>query len=129
MIKKMIFAVVPMMLLATVAMAEDSLLKGLDLGDIQDAEISIDAASLDVDFDKLADNVDGDEAIEACFRSFGYGYGGYGYGGYGYGYGGYGYGCYRPCYNYCYNSYYCYRPVVYYNTCYTPCYTSYWGCY
>ena len=127
MIKKMIFAVVPMILLATVAMAEDSLLKGLDLGDIQDADISIDAASLDVDFDKLADNVDGDEAIEACFRSFGYC--GYNYGcGYGYGYN---YGCYNYnyCYRPCYTTYYCYRPVVYYTPCYTPCYTSYWGCY
>ncbi len=127
MIKKVIFAVAGMILSATAVMAEDSLLADFDLGDIQDAEISIDAASLDVDFDKLADDASGDEAIEACFRSFGYrsyGYGGYGYGGYGYGYG-YGYNCYRPCYR----SYYCYRPVTYYRSCYRPCYTSYWGCY
>ncbi|QDU94956.1 hypothetical protein [Lignipirellula cremea] len=128
MVKNFLFAVVSCMLLASVSFAGDDLLSGLDVNSIQDADISIEAASSDLDFDSLAgaagEEKEGDVAIEACFRNFGYcGYGGYG------GYGGFGYGCYS------HTSYYCYRPVVYHTTCYapvyTPCYTPvvrYWGC-
>ncbi|QDU94959.1 hypothetical protein [Lignipirellula cremea] len=131
MVKKFFLAMVPMMLMASVTLADDGLLDGLDLSSIQDAEISIEGASSDLDFDSLAgqagEEAEGDEAIEACFRSFGYrSYGrrSYGFGGYG-GYGGYGYGCYRPTYS----RYYCYRPT-YYRSCYTSCYrpVRYWGC-
>ena len=63
-----------------------------------------------------------EDAIEACFRRFGYRYGGWGYG----------YRCYRPYYSYrvCHPTYYCYRPVYHYS-CYpvVTYYRSYWGCY
>ena len=119
MLKKLILAAVPMMFVAVVAVAEDDFLADLDVASIQDADISIEEAGFDVDFDKLAEDASGeDEAIEACFRRFGYC--------------SYGYSYYRPCYNYCYS--YCYRPVyyscyrpVYYHT-YYPVYRNYWGC-
>jgi len=126
MFKKIIFAVVPMMLLATVTIAEDNLLSGLDVSSIQDADISIEEANVDLDFDALsgeAGDEEGEEAIEACFRRFGYrsfGYRSYGFRGYGYGRG---YSCYRPCYSH----YYTYRPV-YRPYCY-PVVRTYWGCY
>lgn len=123
MLKKMLFAVVPMLLLATVAHADDDLLAGLDANSIQDADITIESASLDVDFESVADNTDSEDAVEACFRRFGYR---------GWGYRSYScyrpyYSCYRPYYNVCYQTYYCYRPV-FYQACY-PVYRSYWGCY
>ena len=120
MLKKLVLAVVPMMFVAAVAVAEDDFLADLDVSNIQDADISIEEATFDVDFDDLANNAGEEtEAIEACFRRFGYGYGfGYGYrwGGYGYRWG----GCYRPYF------YGCYRPV--YHHCYYPVYRNYWGC-
>lgn len=115
MLKKMILAAVPMMLLATIAVAEDDFLADLDVASIQDADIAIEEAGFDVNFDELAENATGDdEAIEACFRRFGY----YNYG----------YRCYRPYYYNCYRPVYysCYRPV-YYHT-YYPVYRNYWGC-
>ena len=118
MLKKLVLAVVPMMFVAAVAVAEDDFLADLDVSSIQDAEISIEEATFDVDFDNLADNAGDDEAIEACFRSFGYRSYGFGYG----------YRCYRPYYYNCYRPVYytCYRPV-YYHT-YYPVYRHYWGC-
>ena len=127
MLKKMILAAVPMMFLVSISVAEDNFLADFDVSSIQDADISIEEAGFDVDFDDLANNAGQDEeAIEACFRSFGYGYRSYGYG----------YNCYRPCYRHCYRHCYrpcyrhcyysCYRPV-YYHT-YYPVYRNYWGC-
>lgn len=132
MLKKMLFALVPMMLIAVSVRAEDNLLAGVSVNDIQDAAIAIEEPGMNADVDGLLADADAasgdDEAVEACFRSFGYrsyGHGcGYGYGGYGYSYG---YNCYRPCYSPCYSSYYVYRPVSYYTYC-APVYTSYWGC-
>jgi hypothetical protein len=99
----------------------------LNLSNINDAAIEIEEPGVgDLDVDALADKADGKDsgdAIEACFRRFGYNYGGWGYG----------YRCYRPYYSYrvCYPTYYCYRPVYYYNSCYpvVTYYRSYWGCY
>lgn len=140
MLKNFVLSMVAMVALATVALAADDFsdVAGLKADSINDAQISIgNANDLALDVDGLASQATGeksDKAIEACFRSFGYGgYGcGYNYGCYNYGYN---YGCYNsyysPCYsyNYCYQpSYYCYRPVCY-STYYTPCYSSYWGCY
>ncbi|TWT34344.1 hypothetical protein [Blastopirellula retiformator] len=123
MLKKVMFAIVPVFLFTVALRADDSL--GIDLANIQDADVSIVDEGFDVDVDKLAADAGAeseDQAIEACFRSFGYR--SYGYRGYGYGYRSYG------CYNYCYRPYYsCYRPVYYSPVCYNPCYTSYWGCY
>lgn len=117
-------ALVPLTLLATNAKADDDL--NIDVATITDADISIVEADLDIDVDQLsadAGTENGDEAIEACFRRFGYRYGGWG-------------GCYRRCFSHCYN--YC-RPLYSYRTiCYappvyrcvaTPIYHYYWGCY
>ncbi|MCA9222479.1 MAG: hypothetical protein KDA71_19265 [Planctomycetales bacterium] len=127
MLKKLVFAVVPMLLIATSVMAEDDLfgqVAKLDASSIQDAQIAIEDASLDgLDVDALASNAgeNSDQAIEACFRRFGYRHCGWGYNY------GYSYNCYSPCYTY-YQPLYCYRPVTYVQT-YSPCYVSYWGCY
>lgn len=129
MLKKVLFAVVPVLLVASSAIADDFLgeVASLKADSIQDAAIAIENVNLDgLDVDALADNAGGkssDEAIEACFRRFGWGgYGGYGCYNYNYSYN----YCYRPCYTY-YQPFYCYRPVTYYS-CY-PVYTNYWGCY
>ncbi len=126
MFKSMMLAMVPMLLMATISVADDDLLSEvgkLKAESISDAEIAIESDLLgDLDLDGLAQKAGGektDEAIEACFRRFGYRSSCW----YGHGYG---YGCYRPCYTY-YQSFYCYRPVYYY-TCY-PVYHHYWGCY
>jgi hypothetical protein len=121
MIKKFLFAVAPLCLLAvgSFASANENLLDevaSLKSSSIDTAEIAIEDAGLDLDVDALsADAENGEDAIEACFRNF-YGcYGGY-YG-----------GCYNYCYRPVYHHYYCYRPV--YTYCYTPVYYHYWGCY
>jgi hypothetical protein len=126
MLKKILLALIPVALLAMNATASDDVLAdidGLKVASISDAKIEIDTGDLNLDVDALAANTEGksDQAIEACFHRFGYGYGGYGCG-----YGSY-WGCYSPYYyNYCYSPVYCYRPVYYYTPCYT--YYSYWGC-
>lgn len=127
MFKKILFAVVPLALLATTAMASDDVLDqvaDLKVASISDAQISIDdpAAALDVDaLGEQAGTEKSDEAIEACFRRFGYGYGGYC---------GYNYSWYSPCYsyNYCYYQPYVTHRPVYYTTYHYPAF-SYWGCY
>jgi hypothetical protein len=121
MFKRFLFALVPMALMATSVLAEDDLLD-LSQDQITDAEIEIEVAGLgDLDVDQLgadAGRESTDEAIEACFRRFGYG-------------GGYRYWHYRPCYyptysySYCHPVYYSYRPVYHY----VPRYYHYWGCY
>jgi hypothetical protein len=135
--KTFVLSMVAVIALATSALAGDDLFSdvaGLKADSISDAQISIgNANDLALDVDGLANQATGeksDKAIEACFRSFGYGCRGYNYG-YNYGCYNYGYNYCRPSYSYCYQpSYYCYRPVCYsYSTCYTPCYRSYWGCY
>lgn len=131
--KTILMALAPLCLVASSAMAQDDLLTELASGaadSINSASIEIDTGSLD-GFDIAALTQDAgtdakpgtetDDAIEACFRRFGYRGCGYGYGY------GYGYGCYNSCwYNPCYYTYYCYRPVYY--SCHPVCY-SYWGCY
>ncbi|UUO09172.1 hypothetical protein M4951_12845 [Blastopirellula sp. J2-11] len=128
MLKKIMFAIVPVCLFTVALRADDSL--SFDLSDIKDADVSIVEEGFDLDVDLLAADAGSesdDQAMEASFRRFGYhsrGYRGYGHRNYGYrsyGYG-YGYSCYRPYYS-------CYRPVYRAPVCYTPCYTSYWGCY
>ena len=139
MLKRILFAVVPMVLFAGAASADDDLLS--KLANMDDAKITATAAvdndaTVDdddlgqADVDKLMGDDDKDEdAVAACFRRVGYGYG-HSYGGYssyGYGYSSYNYHCYTPTYR-------IYRPVTYtYHVpvvrYYTPIYTSYWGCY
>lgn len=125
MLKSFSFAVAALVLLAGSAWASDELSPSdIDLAAVSDANNAVVGASLDVDVDGLAKSDDKvDEAVEACYRSFGYG----GYYNYCYNY------CYTPVYHYCAPVYTYYRPVVY-SYCYTPIYTtyhtlSYWGCY
>ncbi len=124
MLRKMLFAIVPMVLAISTVSADEPL--ELNLSSISDAAIEIEEPSLDdLDVDALADKADGEapeEAVEACFRRFGYRYSGYGYG--------YRYRCYRPYYSYrpCYPTYYCYRPVHHYTYAVPTYYHSYWGC-
>lgn len=130
MLKKLSFAVAALVLLAGSVRADELSASDIDLSAVNDANNVVVAASLDVDVDGLAKSADKtDEAVEACYRSFGYGYGGYGYNCYNYCYN----YCYQPCYSYCQPVFTYYRPVVY-SYCYTPIYTSYcnlgyWGCY
>src|SRR5262245_58111542 len=116
---KKLSLVVALVLMAGSAMADDS----IDLGSISDASNAVVEANLDINLDSLSADKN-EQAVEACFRSWG--------GCYGYNYGCYNY-CYNyyPCYNYCYtpcyHTYFVYRPVYYtYSYCY-PLYT--WGCY
>lgn len=123
MFKKFSLAVVAVVLLAGGAMADDVLSSaGIDLASISDANNAVVEASLNVDVDELANKTGdkNDQAVEACFRSWGCGYSCY-YPSYSY--------CYYPCYSYCYTpTYFCYRPVCYTYTSY--CYPlAYWGCY
>lgn len=125
MFKNFLLSVAALALMVTGVFAEDDLLKdvaSLNASSITDAQIAIeDGTGSGLDVDGLAQQAGGeksDQAIEACFRRFGYG-GGYCH-----------YNFYNPCYtySYCYPQFYCYRPVYYYSYCY-PVYTHYWGCY
>lgn len=122
MLKRVLFAMVPMALMATSVFADDDLMN-LSRDKISDAKIEIELAGMgDLDVDELgaeAGSESNDEAIEACFRRFRYGYGC-----------GYRNWHYRPCYytysySYCHPVYYSYRPVYRY----VPRYVNYWGCY
>jgi opacity protein-like surface antigen len=137
MFKSILLTLASLALLATTAVADDVLddVAGLQVASISDAQISIDdpTAGINVDsLDQQAGSEKGEQAIEACFRRFGYGGHGYGGGYCGYNYGCYGshYGCYSPCYSYnhCY-----YQPVVSYRPVYYTTHHyqtfSYWGCY
>ena len=142
MLKRILFAVAPIVMIFGTVSADDDLLKSLATMDTDLVVASTDMPETNTelededdfgqaDVDALLGDDDKDEdAVAACFRRIGYGYGyryGRSYRSYGYGYG-YGYGCYRPTY-----SYRCYRPVTYSYcppvTYHVPCYTSYWACY
>jgi hypothetical protein len=142
MLKRILFAVAPIVMFFGTVSADNDLLKSLASLDANSlvAVDTADAALEDeddfgqADVDALLGDDDKDEdAVAACFRRVGYGYGrgyghgyrsygyrSYGYRSYGYGYGSYrpSYSCYRPCYSY-------YRPVTYH----VPVYSSYWACY
>lgn len=133
MLKRFFFAVAPMVLLAGSVVADDSLLSSIakmDLsGSAGNPTASDDADELgQADVDALLGDDEGqstEEAVAACFRRIGYGYG---YRSYGYrSYRGYRSWC-SPVYRtyYSYPSLHCYRPVTY--SYYTPVYTHYWGC-
>ena len=140
MLKRILIAVAPIVMIFGTVSADDDLLKSLASMDTNSivAVDSADAALEDADdfgqadVDALMGDDDKDEdAVAACFRRIGYGYGrsysrgyghGYGYRSYGYGYG---HGCYRPSYSYYRPCYSYYRPVTYH----VPVYTSYWACY
>lgn len=141
MLKRILFAVAPMMLIASSVMADDSLLSAVAKMDLAKSDsVVADVATAEdlgkADVDALlgeGDQPGGDEAIAACFRRIGYGHG-YGYGcgyrshGCYYGHRSWYSSCYSPCYttySYSYPVYNCYSPC--YSYC-TPVYTNYWGC-
>ena len=138
MFKKLMMAVVPMLLAACSVQADDVTSDSgasieIDVASISDASVEIVEAGLDVDVDQLAANAgkaEKTDAVEACFRRCGYqscGWGG-------------NYGCWNSCYNNCYSNYSCYqpyysytsyccvRPVYYTTTVCQPLY-QHWGCY
>ena len=142
MFKKLMMAVVPMLMAACSVQADDVTSDTgasieIDVASISDASVEIVEAGLDVDVDQLAANAgkaEKTDAVEACFRRCGYqscGWGG-------------NYGCWNSCYNNCYNncysnyscyqpyyshtSYCCVRPVYYATTVCQPLY-PHWGCY
>ncbi len=120
MFKKVTLTIVSLFVLASTVTADDDLLNELAStkgANIADSSIEIEEVGLDIDVDSLSENADGEEdAVEACFRRFGYRSWGHSYG----------YRCFRPYYN-CYNVYrpYICQPV--YNYC-RPI-VSYWGCF
>ena len=120
MLKKIVFAVLPMTLFAVSGKADDGL--SIDASTIQDVNASLVENEIDIDSDALSKEVesagvDEEEALEACFRRFGYRRFGWGFG-----------QCYRPYYRTCftYRPYYHCAPVY---RCMTPIYRYYWGCY
>ena len=124
MLKKIVLAVMPLTLLASVN-ADDL---DIDIASITDADIEIVENDLNVDVDALsadAGQESEEEAIEACFRRFRYSCRSWGRHHY-----------YRSCYNHCYNycrPLYSYRTISYCppvcRTVLTPVYSYYWGCY
>ena len=126
MLKKITFVLVSMITLASTAAASDDLFNELANNkgaNIADASVELEDIEFDIDVDALAENAEGEDetdAVEACFRRFGYRSWGRSYG----------YRCFRPVYH----SYSYYRPLlcqpVYrtYSYC-APIVTHYWGCY
>lgn len=123
MLKKFVLALMPLTLLASSAMADDDL--SVDVASIADADVEIVENDLDIDVDALSADVDeeSEDAIEACFRRFGYRSRSWGYG--------YHNSCFNRCYNYC-RPLYSYRTITYcrpvYRCVVTPIYHYYWGC-
>lgn len=142
MFKKLMLAVVPVMMMAGSAFADDNAADAdlaIDASTIAVADANIVDTSPDIDVDQLAADAGQDkkvDAIEACFRRCGYSNHGWGggfrscYGGYNSCYGGYS-SCYSPCYQpyYSYTSYCVARPVYYSPYVCQSAYSSYWGCY
>ena len=118
MLKKMILTVLPMTLLAVSAKADDGL--SIDASTIQDADVNIVETEPDIDVDALSDQVESadnqEDALEACFRRFGYRRCGWGFN-----------HCYRY-HSYC-RPLYSYRYCAPVYRCVTPIYRYYWGCY
>ncbi len=133
MLKKIIFAVAPMMLVAGSVMADEDLLSSIAKMDLDHKVTSTDVAETDnlgqADVDALLgeDDESPEKAIAACFRRIGYrsyrSYNNYS------NHGSFGYNNYHtPVYhrNYRYTPTYSYYTPTY--SCYTPVYSSYWGC-
>lgn len=133
MFKKLMFAVVPMLMLAGTTFADDDAALTIDASTIAVADANVVDTDLNVDVDQLAADAgkeNSTDAIEACFRRCGYS---------NYGWGGCYNSCYNSCYGHCYNSCYqpyysytsycCARPVYYTAHICQPIYQYYWGCY
>ncbi|QDV65819.1 hypothetical protein [Crateriforma conspicua] len=125
MLKKILFAVAPMVLFAGNVMADDNLLEMVAKLEASQDDAKVARADDDLlgqaDVDALLGEEGGndEEAIAACYRRY-RSYGHFGYRSYGYRY-------YTPVYrSYCYPVVRHYTPVTY--SYYTPVYSSYWGC-
>lgn len=123
MLKKLIFALMPLAMISATANAGDEL--SVDVDSIQDAGVEIVEMDLDIDVDQLAADAGEDQvedAVEACFRRIRYNCRNWGCG---YNYRSYG------CYNYC-RPLYNYRTISYCHPVYravaAPVYHYYWGC-
>ena len=123
MLKKLIFALMPLAMISVAANADDDL--SIDISSIKDADSTIVDTDFDIDVDQLtadAGEESDDDAIEACFRRIRYNcrsWGGHcNYRNYG-------------CYNYC-RPLYSYRTISYCHPVYrcvaAPVYQYYWGC-
>lgn len=129
MLKRIFLALVPLTMLASTVKADDDLF--IDASSITDASVEIVELDLDIDVDALEAQAgeENENAIEACFRRFGYNNRGWG-GGYNNWGGGYGH-CYNTCHNYC-RPLYSYHTISYcqpvYQTICAPVYNYYWGC-
>ena len=126
MLKKILLAIVPVVLSSSSLIADDDLFDALVESKgvtITDAQIAIADEPLALDIDSLdaeAGSEVEEDAIEACFRRFGYRH----HRGWGYGYG----SSYRSLYyNHCYRPFVAYRPI--YHTYCAPIVRYYWGCY
>lgn len=125
MLKKLVLALMPLTLIASSVKADDDLT--IDINNITDADVEIVEADFDIDVDALEAEAGQDteeNAIEACFRRFGYR--------------SYGWcnnyrwnSCYNHCYSHC-RPLYTYRAISYCppvcRTVITPVYHYYWGC-
>lgn len=123
MLKKLIFALLPLAMISVTASADDDF--NIDISSIKDADASIVDTDFDIDVDQLtadAGEDTEDDAIEACFRRIRYNCRSWGCN---YNYRNYG------CYNYC-RPLYNYRTISYCHPVYravaAPVYNYYWGC-
>ena len=126
MLKRFVLALMPLTLLASAVNADDL---SIDVASITDADVEIVDTDLDIDVDALSADAgeESDDAIEACFRRFGYRGRSWGCG--------YRNSCfnsyYHGCHNYC-RPFYSYRTITYcppvYRCVVTPIYHYYWGC-
>lgn len=118
MFKKVLFVLASLVVATSTAVADDDLLTELANNkgaDIVDSQAVVEDINLDLDMNELTENAQGEEdAVEACFRRFGYRSFGWGY------------RSFRPYYSrYCAPAYSFCRPA--FNYC-RPAF-SYWGCY
>ena len=134
MLKRILFAAAPLMLIAGSVVADDDLLSKVASMDLDDVKADV-AEVEDMDELGLADvealldedkEASDEDAVAACFRRVGYSYGGSSYG-----YRSYNYSYHTPVYRSYYTPTYHYTPTYYtpvtYHS-YTPVYNSYWGC-
>ncbi len=132
--KKILTATLPLLLLTSVSANDTEL--DIDVASITDADVEVVETDITADVDQLTADAGKDsdtDAVEACFRRFGYRHGGWHHGYYGHRFYGGGYNSYYSNWNYC-TPYYgysscCVQPVYHYSCVSVPTYSCYWGCY
>ena len=139
MLKKILTATLPLPLLLLTAVSANDTELDIDVASITDADVEVVETDFTADVDQLtadAGNEPATDAVEACFRRFGYRHGGWHHGHYGHRYYGGGGGGWNSCYsNWNYGTPYygysscCVQPVYQYSCVSVPTYSCYWGCY